>query len=990
MRAVRSRFAVLTALTVATVIVSAAVNVANLGAAAPDAPLSAQQVQQIYRPAPDVQMMPTRPLAQQIAASPDAGFAANMTYHGGPVQQPTANSVPIFWFPSTLQSGASATPAADYISLVERYFDDVGGSPLYEVNTQYYQTVNGPTQFIVNRSLQALAVIDTSPYPAHGAGCGAIVDCVDNSQIIAEATKVVQAHGLPQDLTTEYFVFTAPHESTCFNTTTCFKSDTQTSSNFAFCAYHSYFDIGVHHILYANMPYSAFTAGGNNSCTGLSQFPNSRDADIEISITSHEQMETVTDPLLDAWYSGSVSGENGDLCAYNYGTRGFDGGLANEQWNGHFYVVQQEWSNAINGCTQGNIPSAPATDSFTKLTPLNGWTNSPSGTSPSAAALRSGIVYLKGAISTAGTNAQVFTLPPNLRPATNVNVPIDVCDAAKGRLLIQPTGRVTVQTKGPFADAQCFTSLDGVSYALAAPTLLTPLNGWTNAPSATSNASAVTQSQVVHLKGAVANGTSSRLFTLPVAFRPATNVYVPVDLCGAKTGRLLIQPSGAVFVQPEGVLADAQCLTSLDGASYVLSGAAALTPLNGWTNGPLGTGNAAASSVSGIVHLQGAIATTGTNALAFTLPDKFRPPAPVFVAVSMCNATKGHLVIRPTGNVTVQAETAFSNAQCFTGLDGVSYASVTAFDSLALQNGWANAPLGTRNAAVSSLSGIVYFKGAISTAGTNPTAFTLPAFLRPATNVYVPVDLCNSAKGDLLIQSTGTVTVRTKGPFADAQCFTSLDGVSFARTAPTLLTLQNGWANAPSGTSNAAAVAISGIVHLKGAIASGTNAAVFTLPVALRPTTNVFVPVDLCSAANGRLQIQPNGVVRVQAETAFTDAQCFTSLDGVSYVLSGATALTPQNGWTNAPSGTSNSAFVSLSGTVHLKGAIATAGTNPVAFTLPTGLRPARPVYVAVDVCAAHNGRLFIQPSGVVTVQTEGAFSTAQCMTSLDGARYSL
>lgn len=36
--------------------------------------------------------------------------------------------------------------------------------------------------------------------------------------------------------------------------------------------------------------------------------------------------------------------------------------------------------------------------------------------------------------------------------------------------------------------------------------------------------------------------------------------------------------------------------------------------------------------------------------------------------------------------------------------------------------------------------------------------------------------------------------------------------------------------------------------------------------------------------ACGRLFIQPDGVVTVQAENSFSDAQCFTSLDGTSFV----------------------------------------------------------------------------------------------------------
>ena len=123
--------------------------------------------------------------------------------------------------------------------------------------------------------------------------------------------------------------------------------------------------------------------------------------------------------------------------------------------------------------------------------------------------------------------------------------------------------------------------------------------------------------------------------------------------------------------------------------------------------------------------------------------------------------------------------------------------------------------------------------------------------------------------------------------FGNAACFTSLDGASFAKSAKffTSLTLKNGWKNAPFGTSKAAVHGASGVVSFKGAIASGSTSAVFTLPAAFRPAHNVYVPVDLCGATNGRLLIQHNGTVRVQEEgNVFGNAQCFTSLDGVSFM----------------------------------------------------------------------------------------------------------
>lgn len=187
-------------------------------------------------------------------------------------------------------------------------------------------------------------------------------------------------------------------------------------------------------------------------------------------------------------------------------------------------------------------------------------------------------------------------------------------------------------------------------------------------------------------------------------------------------------------------------------------------------------------------------------------------------------------------------------------------------------------------AGVTEASGIVYFKGRIHS-GSPGAAFTLPAAFRPTANVYVPVSLCSNAKGRLLIQPSGAVTVQAEGAYWPAQCGTSLEGASYALSASgfTALPLVNGWTNAPFGTSQARVSFIDGIVHFKGAIANGSATTAFTLPGAFRPSTTVYVPVDLCGAAKGRLIIQPNGVVQVDAEGPFSDAQCFTSLDGASY-----------------------------------------------------------------------------------------------------------
>lgn len=316
------------------------------------------------------------------------------------------------------------------------------------------------------------------------------------------------------------------------------------------------------------------------------------------------------------------------------------------------------------------------------------------------------------------------------------------------------------------------------------------------------------------------------------------------------------------------------------------AGAVDLALQSGWSVTPSGSGPARAFLDGGIVSLRGAIAG-GSTGLAFNLPAEMRPATDVYVAVALCNATQGRLLIQPSGDVVVQTKPGgFADAQCLTSLDGATFAPIASgFSVFTLSNGWTHAPFATSSASAAFLDGVVRFKGAIAQ-GSSSLAFTLPPELRPQTHVYVPIGLCNANKGRLVILPSGTVSVQAETNFADAQCFTSLDGAWFAPNPAgfTTLALDSGWSHAPFSTSDVAAVLTGGVVRFKGAMASGTSPNAFTLPPALRPQSQVFLPVDLCSARSGRLSIAPTGSVVVEAATAFSNAQCFTSLDGVSFL----------------------------------------------------------------------------------------------------------
>lgn len=238
--------------------------------------------------------------------------ASNLTYHGGPVMSGTANVYAIFWEPNgNVQAG--------YNSLIQRYFGDVNGTGLYKNNTQYH---NSSGQYASAEHLAA-SWVDSSAYPE-----SPLLD----SDIQNEVAYAQQVNGWPSSTQNIFFVFLQANENLCFD-----NSYSQCASNY-FCAYHSYFGSDT---IYAAMPYAA-----SFSCNPGSS-PNHNAADQTINVTSHEQMEAATDPLLNAWYDYSGN-EIGDKCAWIFGPLNSSG--ADVTWNGHGYIVQKEWDNHRRAC----------------------------------------------------------------------------------------------------------------------------------------------------------------------------------------------------------------------------------------------------------------------------------------------------------------------------------------------------------------------------------------------------------------------------------------------------------------------------------------------------------------------------------------------------------------------------------------------------------------------------------------------------------------
>jgi hypothetical protein len=263
------------------------------------------------------------------------GGSGNLVYNGGPVMHSDRNYA-IYWEPS----GHSTT--SSYKNIINGFFGNVGAASGattndYSLTTQYY---DGSGKIAYSASSGG-AVVDTAAYPA--SGCIAVGQpCITDAQVQTEVSKVVSANGWPRGLGALYYVYFPSGVTTCFDTTS-----TQCSGS-TYCAYHSSLGSGSSTLLYANMPYA-----GVSGCES-GQYPNGDvAADSSLNVTSHENIEAITDPLGNAWYDSSGQ-EIGDKCAWNFGSAlgGSSGSQYNEQISTGRYWLQQEWSNAISGCAQ--------------------------------------------------------------------------------------------------------------------------------------------------------------------------------------------------------------------------------------------------------------------------------------------------------------------------------------------------------------------------------------------------------------------------------------------------------------------------------------------------------------------------------------------------------------------------------------------------------------------------------------------------------------
>ncbi|HEX8793339.1 MAG TPA: hypothetical protein VF765_20490 [Polyangiaceae bacterium] len=240
---------------------------------------------------------------QKDAHGKGGGGGGALVDHGGRVLS-ASNTYAIWWgtpsgFPSDAQAG------------IDALFGGFNGTSFLGIADQYMRGASVSTAFHQNLTDSA-----SSP-PTHSPS---------TSTIVNEACNVINANGMTPDPNAIYFVYTSNFPG----------------GHTSYCAWHSDGTCDGVTIQVAYMPNTTGIAGCDPGdlygCNSYSQGTRSL-----ANVTSHEYMEAITDPDLNAWYDSGGS-EIGDKCAWQFSSCVK---LGTGSWQ-----LQEEYSNSAGGCVQ--------------------------------------------------------------------------------------------------------------------------------------------------------------------------------------------------------------------------------------------------------------------------------------------------------------------------------------------------------------------------------------------------------------------------------------------------------------------------------------------------------------------------------------------------------------------------------------------------------------------------------------------------------------
>jgi len=276
-----------------------------------------------------------------------------------------------FWLPAGQHFESTSAGDTNFENLQARWVTDVGGTAYHKLVTQY----NGKNGTIGQTVTLGGTVVRTGAYPHAGSKS----DPLTQGDVTAEVAAAVAAQGWAESASSIVLVFTAANIQQCNNfsaTDGCTFVDGVKHLK-GYCAFHDHFSDGGTDAIYGYLsldngdhgPGVTCNAGDTGTDTDPNRFtyPNSdKTADVEVNTMSHEVIEAATDPHPNDTWTAS-DGEIGDKCNYNFTPRNSVGADVYLQ-NGHGYILQQEFSNAVHTCAIDLCGSSvcPPTPTFTK------------------------------------------------------------------------------------------------------------------------------------------------------------------------------------------------------------------------------------------------------------------------------------------------------------------------------------------------------------------------------------------------------------------------------------------------------------------------------------------------------------------------------------------------------------------------------------------------------------------------------------------------
>ncbi|MBV8464932.1 MAG: hypothetical protein JO218_03205 [Burkholderiales bacterium] len=246
--------------------------------------------------------------------------ANGIDYNGGPIMSGNTN-VYYIWY----GDWSSNTKAQQ---VLVNFMSSIGGTPLYNVNTTYYDNTNA---YVANQVTLAGQANDS-----YSQGTS-----LDDNAVLAVVQNAISNGAVPLDPNASYMVLTSPD----VNETSGFGSQ--------YCGWHNHATVSGTDVKYAFIGNPTQIAP--DTCGVNTPSPNGDGgADAMASVIFHELSETVSDPDITAWFD-STGAENGDKCAWNWGTTytAANGSTANQNIGGSDWLLQQMWLNANGGqCAQ--------------------------------------------------------------------------------------------------------------------------------------------------------------------------------------------------------------------------------------------------------------------------------------------------------------------------------------------------------------------------------------------------------------------------------------------------------------------------------------------------------------------------------------------------------------------------------------------------------------------------------------------------------------